>query len=245
MTAQTQDLYAPMLQQASDKKYDLIIVTGFTWSFDLDEVAKQYPTQKYMIVDVDWVPNPNVMQVTFAEHEGSFLVGVVAALKAKADGIAKPKFGFIGGIPGWVITKFEVGYVQGIKYVLPTAEVVDYYANDWGKPELAMAQAKNWFDSGIYAIFSVAGGTGNGTIVGLDRCRVGFGGGPALGGGHVSGGHADGQAQQGNRHEERNDTRRLVRRGRGRGGGEGGEGPRARRAGARTGQDRAGKAAGT
>ena len=164
MTAQTQDLYVPNLKQASDEKYDLIIVTGFTWSDALNEVAKSYPNQKYMIVDVDWVPNPNVMQVTFSEHEGSFLVGVAAALKAKADGIAKPKFGFIGGIPGPVITKFEVGYVQGIKSVLPGAEVVDYYANDWGKPELAKAQAKNWFDSGVYAIFSAAGGTGNGTI---------------------------------------------------------------------------------
>jgi basic membrane protein A len=164
VTAQTQDLYIPNLKQASDEKYDLILVTGFTWSDALAEVAKLYPNQKYMIVDVDWVSQPNIMQVTFSEHEGSYLVGVAAALKAKADGIAKPKFGFIGGIPGAVITKFEVGYVQGIKSVLPNAEVIDYYANDWGKPELAKAQAKNWYDSGVYAIFSAAGGTGNGTI---------------------------------------------------------------------------------
>lgn len=164
VTAQTQDLYIPNLKQASDEKYDLIVVTGFTWADALGEVAPLYPDQKYMIVDVDWVNAPNVMQVTFSEHEGSYLVGVAAALKAKADGIENPKFGFIGGIPGPVITKFEVGYVQGIKSVLPDAQVVDYYANDWGKPELAKAQAKNWFDSGVYAIFSAAGGTGNGTI---------------------------------------------------------------------------------
>ena len=53
---------------------------------------------------------------------------------------------------------------MGIKSVLPKAEIVDYYANDWGKPELAKAQAKNWFDSGVYCIYSAAGGTGNGTI---------------------------------------------------------------------------------
>ncbi|GAB1484911.1 hypothetical protein MASR2M78_37290 [Treponema sp.] len=41
---------------------------------------------------------------------------------------------------------------------------MDCHANDWGKPELAKAQAKNWYDSGVYAIFSAAGGTGNGTI---------------------------------------------------------------------------------
>ena len=164
VTAQTQDMYVPNLKQASDEKYDLVVVTGFTWADALGEVAKQYPDQKYMIVDVDWVAGSNVMQMTFSEHEGSYLVGVAAALKAQADGIKDAKFGFIGGIPGPVITKFEMGWVQGIKSVLPDAKIVDYYANDWGKPELAKAQAKNWYDSGVYAIFSAAGGTGNGTI---------------------------------------------------------------------------------
>jgi len=164
VTAQTQDMYIPNIKQASDEKYDLIIVTGFTFADALGEVAPQYPDQKYLIVDVDWVNKPNVMQATFTEHEGSYLVGVCAALKAKADGIKNPKFGFIGGIPGAVITKFEVGYVQGILSVLPKATVVDYYANDWAKPELAKAQAKNWYDSGVYCIFSAAGFTGSGTI---------------------------------------------------------------------------------
>ena len=164
LTAQTQDMYIPNLMQASDEKYDLIIVTGFTWADALTEVAAKYPKQKYLIVDVDWIGKPNVMEATYSEHEGSFLVGVAAALKAKEDKVANPKFGFIGGVPGPVITKFEMGWVQGIKSVLPAAQLVDYYANDWGKPELAKAQAKNWYDSGVYAIFSAAGGTGNGTI---------------------------------------------------------------------------------
>jgi basic membrane protein A and related proteins len=164
VTAQTQDMYIPNIKQVSDEKYDLIITTGFTFADALGEVAPQYPDQKYLIVDVDWVNFPNVMQATFTEHEGSYLVGVAAALKAKADGVKDPKFGFIGGIPGAVITKFEVGYVQGILSVLPKAKIVDYYANDWAKPELAKAQAKNWYDSGVYCIFSAAGFTGSGTI---------------------------------------------------------------------------------
>jgi basic membrane protein A and related proteins len=172
VTAQTQDMYVPNLKQASDEGYDLIIVTGFTWSDALAEVAPLYPAQKYLIVDVDWVNKPNVMQATFSEHEGSYLVGAAAALKAKADGIANPRFGFIGGIPGPVITKFEMGWVQGIRSVFPRAQVLDYYANDWGKPELAKAQAKNWFDSGVYAIFSAAGGTGNGTIAQAKEYRA-------------------------------------------------------------------------
>lgn len=172
VTAQTQDMYVPNLRQAADEKYDLIIVTGFTWADALSEVAPKYPNQKFMIVDVDWVGQPNVMEVTFTEHEGSYLVGVAAALKAKADNIKDPKFGFIGGVPGPVITKFEMGYVQGILSIYPKATILDYYANDWGKPELAKAQAKNWYDSGVYAIYSAAGGTGNGTIAQAKEYRA-------------------------------------------------------------------------
>ncbi len=164
VTAQTQDMYIPNLRQAADEGYDLIMVTGFTWADALGEVAPQYPDQKFTIVDVDWVGQPNVMEFIYSEEQGSYLVGMVAALQAKEDGIADPKFGFIGGVPGATITKFEMGYVQGILSVFPDAEIYDYYANDWGKPELAKAQAKNWYDMGVYCIFSAAGGTGNGTI---------------------------------------------------------------------------------
>ncbi len=164
VTSQTQYMYIPNLKQASDEGYDIIAVTGFTFMDALGEVAPLYPDQNYMIVDVAGIGQPNIMEFVFTEEQGSYLVGVAAALQAVADGIKDPKFGFIGGIPGATITKFEVGFIQGVKSVLPDAQIVDYYANDWGKPELAKAQAKNWFDSGVYAIFSAAGGTGNGTI---------------------------------------------------------------------------------
>ena len=164
VTAQTQDMYIPNLKQAGDEGYDIIMVTGFTWADALGEVAPLYPAQKLVIVDVDWVGQPNVMEFIYSEEQGSYFVCLAASLQAKAEGIANPRFGFIGGVPGGTITKFEMGYVQGLLSVFPNASIVDYYANDWGKPELAKAQAKNWYDSGVYAIFSAAGGTGNGTI---------------------------------------------------------------------------------
>ena len=172
VTAQTQDMYIPNIRQATDEGFDLIVTTGFTFADALDTVAKQNPNQKYIIVDVDWVNLPNVMQAVYAEHEGSYLVGVATALKAKADGITNPRFGFIGGVPGATITKFEVGYVQGILSVFPNAQILDYYANDWGRPDLAKTQAKNWYDSGVYAIYSAAGGTGNGTIAQAKEYRL-------------------------------------------------------------------------
>ena len=172
VTAQTQDMYIPNLRQAADEGYDLIMVTGFTWADALSEVAPQYPNQKFTIVDVDWVGQPNVMEFIYSEEQGSYLVGLAAALQAKEDGIKDPKFGFIGGVPGATITKFEMGYVQGIRSVFPNAQIMDYYANDWGKPELAKAQAKNWYDMGVYCIFSAAGGTGNGTIAQAKEYRM-------------------------------------------------------------------------
>jgi basic membrane protein A len=164
ITAQSHDMYVPNLRQATDEGYDLIIATGFTWDSAVDTVAAGNPLQKYMIVDVDWLQSPNVMQAVYAEHEGSYLVGVAAALKAIEDGIVNPRFGFIGGVPGAVITKFHVGYVQGILSVIPNAQMVDYYVNSWGEPALAKTQAKTWYDSGVFVIYSAAGGSGNGTI---------------------------------------------------------------------------------
>jgi len=172
VTAQTQDMYIPNLKQATDEGYDLIVTTGFTWADALGEVAKSNPQQKYMIVDTNWLQGANILQAAYAEHEGSFLVGAAAALKAKEDKIDNPRFGFIGGVPGGLITKFEVGYVQGVLSVIPNAQIVDYYVNSWGEPALAKTQAKNWYDSGVYAIYSAAGGSGNGTIAQAKEYRL-------------------------------------------------------------------------
>ncbi|MDR1839218.1 MAG: BMP family ABC transporter substrate-binding protein [Treponema sp.] len=172
ITTLDQSMYIPNIRQATDEGYDLIIVNGYTWADAVETVARDNPKQKYLIVDVDWLEPPNIMQAAYAEHEGSYLVGVAAALKAVEDGIANPRFGFIGGEAGAVITKFEVGYVQGILSVLPNAQIVDYYVNSWAEPALAKTQAKNWYDSGVYTIYSAAGGSGNGTIAQAKEYRA-------------------------------------------------------------------------
>jgi basic membrane protein A len=172
VTAQSEDMYIPNLRQTTDEGYDLIVATGFTWADALAEVAQGNPRQKYLIVDTDWLDGSNIMQAAYAEHEGSFLVGAAAALKAKEDGVTNPRFGFIGGLPSGLITKFEVGYVQGVLSVIPNAQIVDYYVNSWGEPALAKTQAKNWYDSGVYAIYSAAGGSGNGTIAQAKEYRL-------------------------------------------------------------------------
>ena len=107
ITCQTQDMYVPNLKQAADRGYDLIIATGFTFANAVDEVAPLYPDQKFMIVDVDWLDQPNLAQYSYAEEQGSFLVGAAAALQAQAENVAMPKFGFIGGVPGGKSATFK------------------------------------------------------------------------------------------------------------------------------------------
>ena len=173
ITAQSSDEYVPNLKNAAEGDWDLIITTGFTWADALEEVSGQYPDQNFIIVDVDYLTQrDNLIQYIYEEEQGSYLVGIAAAMQAKKDGIENPKFGFIGGIPGATITKFEIGYFEGIKSIYPNAEFVDYYANAWDKPELAKAMAKNWYDSGVYCIFSAAGGTGGGTIAQAKEYRM-------------------------------------------------------------------------
>jgi basic membrane protein A len=166
VTAQTPDMYIPNILQATDEGYDLLIATGFSFADTLAEAARDHPNQNYLIVDPpeDMEDFPNLLKAVYAEHEGSYLAGAAAALKAKADGIANPVFGFIGGIPGPLITKFEIGFVQGVLSVLPNAQFVDHYVNSWAESGLAKVQAKKWYDLGVYAIYSAAGISGLGAI---------------------------------------------------------------------------------
>lgn len=172
LTAATMADYIPNLMMAVEEGYDLIVTAGFTWAEAVTTVATDSPDQNFLIVDVDWIDRPNVMQAIFAEHEGSFLVGAAAALQAIEDGIENPSFGFIGGVAGALITRFHVGFAQGVLYVLPNAELRDHYVNSWGEPALARTQAINWFDDGVFAIFSAAGASGNGTIVEAREQRI-------------------------------------------------------------------------
>jgi basic membrane protein A len=172
ITCSTDDAWEPTLKQTADMGYDLIIAYGITAATALEKVSKAEPSQKFASVDVDWYQAPNIMQFMFKEEEGSYLVGMAAALKAQEDGVENPRFGFIGGVPNPTITRFEMGYFQGVKSVLPDAGILEYYANDWSKPELAKTQAKSWFDNGVFMIFSAAGGTGNGAIAQAKEYRM-------------------------------------------------------------------------
>ncbi|MEP7240900.1 MAG: BMP family ABC transporter substrate-binding protein [Devosia sp.] len=139
-----------------------IVVMSFNWIPILPAIADEFPDIKFVIID-GVVDKPNVRSVVFDEHVGSFLVGVVAALKSTTG-----KYGFVGGQDVPLIHKFYCGYAQGVKAVNPSAEVFENYVGTtpeaWGNPGVAAELAKADYDRGAEVVFAAAGGSGLGVI---------------------------------------------------------------------------------
>ncbi len=159
--------YIPNLSTFADEKLDLIVAPGFLFNEAMATVAKQYPKQKFMIIDSvvadkDGKNIGNVANAVFAANEGSFLAGVAAGLKAKAD--KKDTVGFVGGMQFPLIENFYVGFEQGVKAVFPAAKILVDYTGSFTDAGLGQAMAAKQYGAGAYIIFQVAGGSGNGVI---------------------------------------------------------------------------------
>lgn len=152
-----------LLRLLAEQGYDLVIGVGFLFTDALTKVAKEFPNTKFAIVDGVIEGLPNVRSLVFKEHEGSFLVGVVAGLMTKTN-----KVGFVGGMDMALIHKFEVGYTAGVKYVNPKAEVLVNYIGVTGDAfkdpvkgkELALSQ----FKQGADIVYHASGASGEGVI---------------------------------------------------------------------------------
>lgn len=154
--------YIPNLSTVSDEGYKLVVAPGFLFTEAVAEVAANYPDVHYLIIDTVVADQPNVVSAIFSEEQGSFLVGVVAGLQAKKEGITK--VGFIGGIDFDVIQRFESGYEAGVAAVAPNVEVMVEYAGAFNDAQKGQTIGAKLYDQGAGIIFMAAGGTGNGTI---------------------------------------------------------------------------------
>jgi basic membrane protein A len=148
------------LRRMAQKGANPIIGVGFSQGSAIAKVAKDFPKLSFVIID-SVVKQPNVESIVFKEHEGSFLVGMMAAIASKSG-----KVGFVGGMDIPLIRKFQCGYEQGVKYANPKAEV---YANmtgttasAWNDPTRGAELAKAQFAKGADVVFAAAGGTGMG-----------------------------------------------------------------------------------
>jgi basic membrane protein A len=153
--------YLPNLQTYSDAELDLIVAPGFLFFDAMTEIAAQYPEQKFLLID-SVVEAGNVASAVFAEHEGSFLVGVAAALKAQDAG--QDTVAFLGGMDFGLIQKFEAGFEAGVYAVDPTMEVLVDYAGAFNDSQKGQTIAAKFYNQGAYIIYHAAGGTGNGAI---------------------------------------------------------------------------------
>lgn len=157
----------PAMRAFAERGYDLIIGIGFAQAPIMENVAKDYPNINFAIVDgVSTLPN--VASLVFKEHEGSYLVGIIAARESKSGVI-----GFIGGMDIPLIHRFEKGYEEGALSVNPGIRIIPNFVgiNDtaWNNPgkgkELALAQ----IDKGADVIFTAAGNSGLGAFDAVEQ----------------------------------------------------------------------------
>jgi basic membrane protein A len=155
------------LQQLIDAGFDNIVAVGFAYAPTVGKVAKENPDVTFAIIDdaSKASAGSNVDQITFAEQEGSFLVGAAAALKTKSNTV-----GFIGGVETSLIKKFEAGYVAGVKAVNPAIQVkIQYLTQEpdysgFNSVDKGKAAADGMYQSGADIIYHAAGGSGGGVF---------------------------------------------------------------------------------
>src|SRR5215204_1199655 len=167
----------PAMRAYAEKGFDLIIGVGFAQGPILKRVATDYPNIKFAIIDGaifeddGKTPKSNVASLVFREHEGSYLVGMIAAEKSKT-GI----LGFLGGMDIGLIHRFQKGYEEGARSVNPNIRVNTNYVGvtdgAWNNPgkgkELALAQ----IEKGADVIFTAAGNSGLGAFDAVEQYGV-------------------------------------------------------------------------
>ena len=152
----------PAIRAFAERNYDLVIGVGFEQMPVVERVAKDYPNVNFVIID-GVIDLPNVTSLIFKEHQGSYLVGMIAAMKSQTGTI-----GFIGGMDIPLIHKFATGYAEGARSVNPKINVLENYVGvtpaAWNNPgqgkELAIAQ----MGKGADVIFTAAGNSGLGAF---------------------------------------------------------------------------------
>lgn len=157
----------PAMRAFAERGYDLIIGVGFSQAPTLEAVARDNPNVSFAIVDgVSQLPN--VGSLVFREHEGSYLVGMIAALTTKSGAV-----GFVGGMDIPLIRKFEVGYEEGAMSVNPKVRVISNYIGvtdaAWNDPVKGKELTETQIQKGADVIFTAAGNSGFGTFDAIEQ----------------------------------------------------------------------------
>lgn len=151
--------YVTNLDAAVSGGYNLVFGIGFALESAIAKVAPENTDIHYVIVDSVVPDLENVVSVGFADHQASYLAGVAAAKSTKSNHV-----GFIGGMEGVVIDRFEAGFVAGAKSVNPDIKVTVDYAGSFGDAAKGQTLAAAQYAAGADIIFHASGGTGNGVF---------------------------------------------------------------------------------
>lgn len=150
------------MRKMADRGANPVVVLGFANASTLEKVAPDYPDTNFTIVDMV-VDQPNVQSVVFSEHEGSYLVGMLAAMASKSGTVS-----FVGGMDVPLIRKFACGYAQGAKAVNPDATVITNMTGTtpaaWNDPVKGAELTRAQISQGSDVVFAAAGGTGVGVL---------------------------------------------------------------------------------
>ncbi|MEX0285363.1 MAG: BMP family protein [Paracoccaceae bacterium] len=150
------------LRRFAEAGFNPVITTGFAFSPVLGQVAPDFPDTKFVTID-GWSEAPNIHAISFTEHEGSYLVGMLAALASESGTV-----GFIGGMDIPLIRRFGCGYAQGAKAVNPDITVVANMTGTtpaaWNDPVKGSELTKAQISQGADVIYAAAGGTGVGVL---------------------------------------------------------------------------------
>lgn len=147
------------LQRGYAGAYDIIICTGSNQADALCDVSKEFPKQKFVLVDGTVSERENVASFSFRDEESSFLAGALAAMVSETN-----KTGFVGGMDIPVITRFLAGYYAGARYINPDCELIVSYVGSWNNPERGKELALALYDDGADVVFGAAGASGVGVI---------------------------------------------------------------------------------
>ncbi|MEO9339518.1 BMP family ABC transporter substrate-binding protein [Mesorhizobium sp. SB112] len=150
-----------------------IVMPGFNWATPLEKISEDFPETQFVIIDMV-VEKPNVRSVVYKEHEGSYIVGVLAAMASQSK-----KVGFVGGMDVPLIRKFGCGYVGGAKAAGAT-DVIQNMTGDtpaaWNDPTKGGEITKAQMDQGADVVYAAAGGTGVGVLqAAADAGKLGIG----------------------------------------------------------------------
>ena len=153
------------MRKVADRGATLVVAMGFAQADAVAAIAPQYPDVNFVAVDVCWVDDPagNIYQACYKEHEGSFLVGMIAAMASKSGTI-----GFVGGMDIPLIRKFQGGYEQGALHVNSNIKILANMTGTtpeaWNNPTKGAELTKAQIDGGADVVYQAAGGTGIGVL---------------------------------------------------------------------------------